>query len=535
MNILIVEDEPQIRSSLETSLRKLGFTDIRKADNAQQALDMLAIRKSDLIVSDIRMPGMSGIELLEEVRKRFGDVLFVVLSGYDLFTYAQKAVKLGAFAYLLKPLKDEDLETVLREALQELTTRRTLFEDELNIKIKLRQGTSELRKQFLTELLNGRIAENQLGRKCETYELDFPYAAFRVWLANIDNPDEFGQTASSRDIELLRYGLENMAGELFKEAGWIAESFHWDEGAGFVLNGDKLGESAEAARLQSISRRIRDAAADMLGLKLTAAIGSGENSLATSAQSLQTALRAYAQSMVQGPGAVYLFEEMPAIAPGLLQFDLKTEQQLFDCFEKGCQADGLRFISERYAAFDRFCSFEVKDVRELNYRLLLLMHNIARQLGLDPEETLGDEYYLYTKVNSFRRITEVSAWFQSLAGNMFALLEERADRSTKKLMEKARDHIAAHFHEDIGLDAVAEHLHISPEYLSREFKKEIGENFIDFLLRVRIQKAKTYIVQGQHKTYEIARLVGYNDEKYFARVFKKVTGFTPREYRFRNS
>ncbi len=95
--------------------------------------------------------------------------------------------------------------------------------------------------------------------------------------------------------------------------------------------------------------------------------------------------------------------------------------------------------------------------------------------------------------------------------------------------------MSAHFHEEIGLELVSEQLHISPEYLSREFKKESGENFIDFLLRLRINKAKEYMRQGNYKTYEIARLVGYHDEKYFSKVFKKTTGFTPSEYRFRNT
>ena len=102
-------------------------------------------------------------------------------------------------------------------------------------------------------------------------------------------------------------------------------------------------------------------------------------------------------------------------------------------------------------------------------------------------------------------------------------------------MEKAREFIASNFHTNLSLDLVADHLHISPEHLSREFKKEIGENFIDYLLKLRIAKAKEYLQQGSYKAYEVANLVGFHDEKYFSKVFKKNTGFTPSEFKFRNT
>ncbi|QTH45685.1 response regulator [Cohnella sp. LGH] len=536
MNILIVEDESQIRSTLHDSLQRIGFTDIWMAHDGTQALEMIKSRKFDLILSDIRMPGMDGIALLETVRREYSDILFIVLSGYDLFEYAQKAIRHSAFSYLLKPLSDEDLETVMREALRVLNLKRELFEDELKIKIKLKQGTTALRRQLLTEALNGHADESQLARKCQEYDLEFTHPHYCVWLAGIDNLDELALAMSNPDLELLKYGLENMCSEVFRERGFTAEPFKWEEGGGFLLNSGSLDEKGGFPDIVGQSLALRQMAHTYLKLDIAAAIGSVECSLPAAGNSFDTARRAYAQTIAEPHvDGVYAYRPEEPIQPLLLALDLKLEQELLAVFDS-CQFEaGMQFIADRYRIFAKPCSFEIKDVQQLNYHLLILIHKIMSQLGFDPEAVMGEEYYLYTKVNRLKSIAAIIEWFQTLLQSCFDYISERSTRSTKKLVDKAKEFMSAHFHEEIGLELVSEQLHISPEYLSREFKKESGENFIDFLLRLRINKAKEYMRQGNYKTYEIARLVGYHDEKYFSKVFKKTTGFTPSEYRFRNT
>lgn len=534
MNVLIVEDETQIRSSLEDALRRFGIDDIRIAGHGLEALALLEERKADLILSDIRMPEMDGIALLERVRERHGDVLFIVLSGYDLFEYAQKALKWGAYAYLLKPVAEAELEDVIRNAFRELSQKRDLREDELRLQIKLNAGTSELRRRFLTEIVEGKEASGRQARKCEEYGIRLPYAWHYVWLAGMDEAVHIARTMPRSDIELLKYGLENLCLEVLREGSLIAEPFRWDDGVGLLLNGGGTDDQGALDMIAALSKRASELARDVLRLSLTVGIGHPAGRLEETPASYASARRAYAQKLVHGGGRVYVCEAERGPGPDAAGLDLAAERELLALFEAHRQDEASAFLAERFAPFHVPCSFEIADVAKLNYRLIVLLATIVKQLGFDADEALGDEYHLYTQVNALQRVEEMVAWFRQRFADAFAHIQEKSTRSTKKLMGKARDYIADHFHEAISLELVADHLQISPEYLSREFKKELGENFTDFLLRLRMEKAKFYIREGRFRTYEIANLVGFQNEKYFSKVFKKATGFTPSEYKFRS-
>lgn len=533
MNILIVEDETQIRGSLEDALRRFGIDDIRIAGNGSEALALLEERKADLILSDIRMPELDGIALLERVRDRYGDVPFIVLSGYDLFEYAQKALKFGAYAYLLKPVAEAELEDVVRRALQELMQKRDLREDELRLQIKLNAGTSELRRRYLTEIVEGKEASGRQARKCEEYGIRFPYPFHYVWIAGMDEAVRIAQTMPRSDVELLKYGLENLCLEVFREGGLVAEPFRWDDGIGLLLNGDGAGGQSALGKIAALSERASGLALDVLKLPITAGVGHAAERLDGTPASFASARRAYAQKLVHGGGRVYACAAEQEPAPESVSLDLAAERELLALFEAHRQDEASAFLAQRFAPFCVPCSFEIADVSKLNYRLIVLLNTILRQLGFDADEALGDEYHLYTQVNALQSLDEMIAWFRQRCMDAFAHIQEKSTRSTKKLMGKARDFIAEHFHEAISLELVADHLQISPEYLSREFKKELGENFTDFLLRLRMEKAKFYIREGRYRTYEIANLVGFQNEKYFSKVFKKATGFTPSEFKFR--
>ncbi|MFD2331706.1 response regulator [Cohnella sp. GCM10020058] len=558
MNILIVEDETQIRGSLEDALRRFGIDEIRIAGNGLEALALLEERRADLILSDIRMPEMDGIALLERVRELHGDVPFIVLSGYDLFEYAQKALTFGAYAYLLKPVAEAELEDVIRRALQELMQKRDLREDELRLQIKLNAGTSELRRRYLTEIVEGKEASGRQARKCEEYGIRFPYPFHYAWLAGMDEAARIAQTMPRSDVELLKYGLENLCLEVFREGGFVAEPFRWDDGIGLLLNGNGAdersadgqnangqsangqsadGQSADGqnglGKIMALSERASGLARDVLKLSITAGVGRPAERLDGTPASFASARRAYAQKLVHGGGRVYVCGTERASASESVSLDLAAERELLALFEAHRQDEASAFLAERFAPFRVPCSFEIADVAKLNYELVVLLATILKQLGFDADEALGDEYHLYTQVNALQNVDEMVAWFRQRCADAFAHIQEKSTRSTKKLMGKARDYIAEHFHEAISLELVADHLQISPEYLSREFKKDFGENFTDFLLRLRMEKAKFYIREGRYRTYEIANLVGFQNEKYFSKVFKKATGFTPSEFKFR--
>lgn len=535
MKVLVVEDEKLLRHSIITTLKQNGFEDILDAEDGLHAIQVINQNKVDLIISDIRMPRMDGIELLKYIRNHFGDIIFIVLSGYDLFEYAQKAIKLGAFSYLLKPVSVPDLQSVLTQAMQELAHKRKLQEHEIQIQIKLKQGTLTLRKHFIAEIINGHLpGEDSILKKVEQYDLYFTKKIYCVVLVGIDQYLAITNHMSNQGKDLIKYGVENVCAEILTKHGHIAYPFHLDEGVGFLINSDPIISATYGLELSDLFKKIQHSIQTYMKFTITVGIGSMASLLSSLPQSYSTAKKAFAKKMLHGDNQVYVFQTNGHEIRGKIMLDLSAEQQLLVYFETNNKALALEFITMQYTVYFSQFSFDLDDVKQMNYQLLILIHKILRKLRLDPELIIGEEFFLYTQVNNLTSLNLIIAWFHGIIETCFSSIHDMSLKSTKKLMEKAREFMASNFHTNLSLDLVADHLHISPEHLSREFKKEIGENFIDYILKLRIAKAKEYLQQGSYKTYEVANLVGFHDEKYFSKVFKKNTGFTPSEYKFRN-
>lgn len=534
MKVLVVEDEVLIRNSITASLKQNGFDGVLEAVDGFQALEVLKQNKIDIIISDIRMPRMDGIELLQCLREQFGDIIFIVLSGYDLFEYAQNAIKLGAFSYLLKPVNALDLQAVLTQAIQKITKKRELYDHEIQIQIKLQQGTSALRKHFILEIIKGHVPDEEyIQKRIDQYDLCFTKKYFCVVLVGIDHYHSFTNHMSSQDKNLIKYGIENICTEFLSDQDYTTNPFHFDEGVGFVINFNQDVPTAYAFNLVTLFKKIQQANQTFMKFTITTGIGSLETKLSSLHQSHAAAKKAFAQKMIQGDNQIYVFQTNSNENQGKPIWDLMAEQKLLSYFDTNNKAMALDYISNQYSVYFSQYSFDLDDIKQINYQLLILIHKILKQQRLDPESIIGEEFFLYTQVNSLTSIDLIVNWFHEIIEACFISIHEMSLKSTKKLMEKARDYILSNFQTDLSLDRVADHLHISSEYLSREFKKENGENFIDYLLKLRIAKAKEYLQQGTYKTYEIAKLIGFNDEKYFSKVFKKHTGFTPSEYKFR--
>ncbi len=536
MKVLVVEDEMLIRHSVITILKQNGFEDILDAEDGLHAIHVINQNKVDLIISDIRMPRMDGIELLKYIRNHFGDIIFIMLSGFDLFEYAQKAINLGAFSYLLKPVSVPDLQAVLTQAMQKLAHKRKLQDHEIQIQIKLKQGTLALRKHFIVEMINGHLSgEDSILKKVEQYDLYFTKKNYCVVLVGIDQYHAITNHMSNQGKDLVKYGIENVCEEILTEHGHIAYPFHLDEGVGILINSDPIISAEYGLELSDLFKKIQHAIQTYMKFTITVGIGSMASLLSSLPQSYSTAKKALARKMIHGDNQVYVFQTNGHEIREKMILDLSAEQQLLAYFETNNITLALEFITMQYTVNFSPFSFDLDDVKQMNYQLLILIHKILRKMQLDPELIIGEEFFLYTQVNNLTSLNLIIAWFHGIIETCFTSIHDMSLKSTKKLMEKAREFIASNFHTNLSLDLVADHLHISPEHLSREFKKEIGENFIDYLLKLRIAKAKEYLQQGSYKTYEVANLVGFHDEKYFSKVFKKNTGFTPSEFKFRST
>ncbi|THF82242.1 response regulator [Cohnella fermenti] len=530
MNVLIVEDELLIRGSIAELLRQSGFERVTEAEDGFKAVEALRRDRFDLVLSDINMPGMNGLELLAYIREQFGDTLFIVLSGYDLFEYAQKAVKLGAFAYLLKPIKDADIQAVIAQAMQELAKKRAMHEQEVAIQIKLKQGTLALRRLFIAELMTKKADAALIRDQIAQYDFSPPHNGFASVLVGMEETHTAGQRLTRNDSELVRYAVENICLEMLENSGYAVYPFQVDDGLGLLVNGLSTEDNPLSARLVPDLSRIRAQAYSYVRIGLSAGIGETTESLARLPHSFATAKRAFARKLVSGEG-VYAYRRSEADLSEKPELGSEAEQQLTVCLDRSGGDSAHRFIDSQFAFFYTGTDYDLNDMKQFNYRLILLIQRALRRVDLDPDHAIGEQFALYAEVGSLRRLDDIVAWFHRLIDLSLAAWNDKPTNATHKLMEKARDFVNEEFSPDMSLTLAAERLGISPEYLSREFKRAFGENFSNFVLRVKLEKAKGYLRSSTCRIQEVAQLVGFNDEKYFAKTFKMNTGLTPGEFR----
>lgn len=532
MKLLVVEDEQRVRKSIVNGLTCSGFDMIFEADDGEEALVIMHENKPDIIISDIRMPGMDGIELLSKVRETHSDIPFIILSGYDLFEYAQKAVALGAFSYLLKPVKNSELLQVLQSAEDKINQKILQQNSGFKMRVRLKQGLDALKRQFIAEIITGNnIAESYIKRKVSEVEISFIEQDFIVMLASIDNYNLLIQHVDPTDLDLYKFSITNILTEIMNNHGISVFPYNYEEGEGYLLNFTSENKRLNEHTLFELSSQIIKVVEVYLNFTITIGIGSIVSSIHQLNISAQKARNAVAQRLVKGGNQVFGADNPNRATESQAIIGFKTEQELLSCFERCDKANAIHLIQNLYAGFSNSSFIDVQDLKNLNYQLVILIYKILNHLRLEPEKILGDEFITYTNINSLPSIDSIIHWYMDKADIFFHHISTTKDKSNYRLMDKAKDYINQNFTKEISLELLAEFIHLSPEHFSREFKKEFGKNFIDYLTDLRINKAKEYLRDGNYKTIEVSKMVGFNNEKYFSKLFKKYTGFTPGEYR----
>jgi two-component system, response regulator YesN len=245
MKILVVDDEPQARKSIARRLNKLGYNNILEAENGKKALELTINKKPDLVFADIRMPIMDGIEFLRNIRNTEYKTLIVFVSGYNYFDYAQKAIRLGAFDYLLKPVKETDLNKILNNAEEKLKIQNMKQEAESEMKIQANRGIEFMRHHFIYEIVSQKkLDDGYINQKLSDLEIVFSEDLLCVVLISVDKMFNEHNDISTKDIELIRFSIEKIITEAINNMNISSFFFNTNDGLGCLLNfNEELADS----------------------------------------------------------------------------------------------------------------------------------------------------------------------------------------------------------------------------------------------------------------------------------------------------
>jgi len=518
--VVIVDDEDIIREGLKTFVdwKRVGYSVAGEAEDGAKAFELVQDLRPHLVVTDIKMPNCTGIELMDKLRSYNRDIRIVVLSGYDEFQYAAAAIEAGAVGYLLKPIKFDKLHDLLARVKEELDA------DAL-AQTRSEHAGKLLRYDFILQLLQGNPADRQEAEK-RAAELDMPLAGkcCGVMLAQFDDYNDLVHRYTKDELESSKLALREAAAEALRPIGAVYDFPYDDSSLGLLIAGDCRNKD----EWTTAAFRLLNDANDRFPFRVTLSIGGICRKIEEIRECWLTARSLLDKKFFLGKNRIIADEDVPdvpettdatASGPAPLHMEqLIAHMRSLDKIKvQECVDEAFVGVSSRNEALDVY------------YRFMHFVPNFMDKLAwFDPRLAhLKSPDYQSHKETLTELKDEIK---QSLCLIIDAMTAGDAAGTSRPIGE-VKKYIEAQYANEISLELAAKHVHIHPMYLSKIFKKETGVNFIEYLTEVRIAHAKQFLADARLKVYEVSAKVGYNDSKHFSKVFKSAVGVTPYEYR----
>lgn len=519
--LMLVDDEAQVRQAVIRRMdwAALGYDVVGEASNGEEALEMAEALEPDVIMTDIRMPFMDGLELCRRVKRQLPGTRIAILTGFDEFEYAREAIGQQVEDYILKPVDAEALAAIftrIRASLdEEIASRRDME--------KLRQHYNEslqgMRQQALLALLSGSSSSSAALSELREYGLPMEAAAYCAAVVQYECEGEDQQllsiTLRGLVSDVMPKGLRHYVLHLPKR---IAVLFLLRDGEGVHT----INEALRA--LFPLSRKFT-------GMRIGIGIGKtypDPQALSRSYEEASSALEY--RFLLEKDQCVYIGDIEPGTG-GEYVPDSAYGDTLLRQIKIGSQAELALAVT------DLIDHLRTRGISPSQYQIYFMelftgLLKLVRTYRIDEREARLEQLFSEGMTMRFHDLDELGGWLLSFSDNLRRLARKERRDSICLLVDKAKDILESRYMDaGLSLEAICAQLNVSHAYFSTMFKKETGEGFVGYLTGLRMDKAIELLGATDDKTYLIAEKVGYSDPNYFSYVFKKRFGVSPSKYR----
>jgi two-component system response regulator YesN len=511
--LIIVDDEKEVRDGFRQFVdwNALGFQLVACFEDGKEAIEFLNKNNVDVVLTDIDMVNVNGIELSGYIYNNCPNTKTVLVSGHKDFEFAKQALEYNVVKYLIKPTDLTEIRTLFEEIKNELEVEAEQQKEVVKYKQKYENILPLLKEQFLLNIISGSLqGEEELKMRLSAINLPDKYAHSNCCMVTVN----LSGSIQGKSINYVISTLQNF--------------FHQErEGVNYI----------------SVPRGEHDL------LILALSFSTSEYTLSK----VENDISIIRTTMEKNFGIILSYEES-SIYPNLLelsksiststigttmnQIDTTTALGIKDYREFIQQyklfipliLNGKRDLLEEklHSIMSELEPLPIQDIQKLMIDLISMITQTIVEMGVNVLEIRNFAYHGILSIDNFDDIIE----FCNDCLHQFVSNYEsnKIDTSTDIIIDKAKDYINQYYDRDISLEDVADYVFLNHAYFSRLFKQQTGRNFSDYLTTVRIDNAIKLLKENKYKTYEISEKIGYKSSKYFARVFKKTTGLTPKEY-----
>lgn len=536
IKVFLVEDEMVIRRGIKNSIdwEKEGYIFCGEASDGELAYPMIIKEKPDILITDIRMPFMDGLELCKLVKKELPNIKILILSGYDEFDYAKEAIRLGVTEYLLKPISSGKLLEALN-GVSESIRREKEDKDLVRKYEEMRENTEHEKQKFFEQMIAGNLSMADALETGKKYEMNLSAGMYNLLLFRFTLGKE-----NRKSGELLgeaEYAIEKLTERL----EYVFEFQRGVEGWAFLLMADNEEQMSE--RVKELSKDLEEIMKNYSTIAYFGGIGQPVARLRELEESFREAERALAARFTMELNRIISVEDirMAQNVDTLDDIEItsfgeieKTRTMLEKFLNNGAEDEIDEFVD---VYINELPEEKLKSVLMRQYIIMdayIVMMSFCEKIeGIEGEMQAQSEE-LKNSMKTIQTLEEIKNYIRMLLKKIIGVRDTISGRRYSDIIEIAKDQIRkTYMSDEISLNTIAAEVGMSPSYFSSIFSKEMGKTFVEYLTEIRMDRAKELLMCSSMKTSEIGYEVGYKDPHYFSYIFKKTQNCTPKEFRAR--
>lgn len=533
-SVMLVDDEEEVRQAIIKKLdwESLGFEVVGAADNGEDALELVERLRPDVVMTDIKMPFMDGLTLSRKLKQISKDIKIIVFSGFDDFEYAKEAIKLEVEEYILKPINAIELKAVflrIKEKLdQEINRKRDLEQ----LRKYYLESLPVMKEQLIIGLLEGRLSKRKAAELIKSYEinLDFPYYMTGIVRTDLSGGRVKKDEEPGTPAGLLTLSLKQIVDENLNSCCEYISCIYLEAVVVIAL----LTDQNQSKEFIHSMDQICKSSNRILEMNTGAGIGNLCSSLMELSLSYQGAKNAMDYRILFEPNQAIYIQDVEAQVNDKNIWESRYTESILREIKLGEVEDLVKAIQDLIQYIKKSnISFQLYQISLME--MVTEIYKLGRVYQLDMDQIFGSDFNINTVIDQFESLEALRQWLMEICLKVRSNIRRERIDSAKLLIEKAVTYISEHFCDsDVSVDTLCGVLNVSATYFSTLFKRETGMTFINYLTKVRLDKALQLLNTTEEKTYNISEMVGYTEPNYFSYVFKKQYGVSPSNYRKRN-
>ncbi|MCI5829295.1 MAG: AraC family transcriptional regulator [Treponema sp.] len=518
-NILTCDDEQIVIDSLQFIIKKNfeGQINLFSALSGSDALAIASREKIDIIFMDINMPGMSGLETINCIMNLKPDTVIIVLSAFDKFQYAQEAMNLGAYKYITKPVNRNIVIQTVRNAMNLVDERRGKNSEGLDLQKKLDTVSPMVESDFIYSCMFSNDKNEDLSSYLEYFNLDVANYFFTcIEVPHSDSKNQFE----------FYSGIRKMVAEKYK---CLMGSFMANRLVMFFC----LDKSFEAEDLFESFHQMAKNIYAMLSLNISQKVRMGVSRISSELSNVTVACKE-ALNALNGtsPNGELLFAEDMTKKTSAPEKINEIRERIYNRLRIGDSA-GVKFLAGLFCSEQVSAETDIDRTKSAVFELLVNVRNITKELNPVYENTSFDS--AFAVLAGTQEISVIQDFLTNVLVECASAIASVKEKRENPLVKKTIEYIEKNMSQNFSLEDVAASVGVSPFYMSKLFKEEMGETFINYVTDKRLDKTKKLLAETDLSIKEIAGQTGYSDQNYFSRQFKNKFGISPTDFRNTNN